>query len=180
MGRKHIVVCTQCGRQFDANKGGYYNRKSRRYTCLKCGNRIKREASENKRARNAERRRVLADEREQRTGMRQSIGSMIAKIVFGILFIYAGINNKEPALRIIIGMSLLAWGLIPFVKAKLKQSGKHLLPSFSSMKMKRKTKKEKQNISRNESKRNDPWICRWCGATTSGDSCEFCGRVKGK
>lgn len=179
MARKHMVVCSQCGRQFDANKGGYYNRQSRRYTCLQCGNRIKRAANETRRARNAERRRVLADEREQRTGMRQSIGSMITKIVFGILFIYAGLTKEESALRIIIGVSLLAWGLIPFVKARLKQSGKRLLPSFSSMKMKMRIKEDNRNIARNEL-RNDPWICRWCGATTSGDSCEFCGRAKGK
>lgn len=34
---KHMVTCVICGKRFDANRGGYYNGDSRRYTCKKCG-----------------------------------------------------------------------------------------------------------------------------------------------
>lgn len=35
--KQHLVVCVMCGRQFDANRGGYYNSRTRRYTCKTCG-----------------------------------------------------------------------------------------------------------------------------------------------
>lgn len=34
--KKHIVVCVDCGRQFDANWGAYYDATTRRYTCKRC------------------------------------------------------------------------------------------------------------------------------------------------
>lgn len=179
MARRHIVICAQCGRQFDVNKGGFYNNQSRRYTCLNCGNRIKREANNRKRAENAARRRALADEREQRTGMRQSIGAMTVKIILGILLIRWGLPSNSPGVLLLIGVALLAWGLIPFVKAKLEQSGKSIksiMPSLSSLKF-RKTDHSSPSKQYDE---REQWICRWCGATTSGNTCEFCGRARGK
>lgn len=33
---KHLVICVDCGNQFDANKGGNYDPLTKRYTCPKC------------------------------------------------------------------------------------------------------------------------------------------------
>lgn len=101
MASKHIVVCQHCGRQFDANRGGYYNRSTRRYTCKACGNMA-------------------------RTGMKQSKGAMIAKIAFGVMFILAGFVSPDSGWTIgyfltalVIGGALIAWGIIPYLKPKM-------------------------------------------------------------
>ena len=33
---RHMVTCQECGRRFDANLGGSYSSKSRRYLCKNC------------------------------------------------------------------------------------------------------------------------------------------------
>ena len=33
---KHLVVCVDCGTQFDANRGGSYDPSTHRYTCKRC------------------------------------------------------------------------------------------------------------------------------------------------
>lgn len=33
---KHLVICVDCGNQFDANRGGSYDPLTKRYTCPKC------------------------------------------------------------------------------------------------------------------------------------------------
>ena len=135
---KHMVVCERCGRQFDANFGASYNRLSRRYICPRCTGTSKK---------------------------RPSVGAMIAKIVFGLLFIAVGISpsNQEPSLSFfligfIIGGGLIAWGIVPFLKAK-------------------KQKKEEEKLLA-EAKRqlaNEPKKCPSCGAVTKGSVCEYCG-----
>ncbi len=180
MARKHLVICAQCGRQFDANSGGYYDRQSRRYTCLRCGNAIRREYNNVRKAESAERKRALADEREQKTGMRQSTASMILKIAFGILFIYVGFTSKSTFTGLIIGVGLLAWGLVPYIKAQAKRISASKV-AFPATGMDRKSKSVPAKSVPTQSVPNDyTWICRWCGATTSGNTCEFCGRVKEK
>ena len=70
-----------------------------------------------------------ADEREQKTGMRQSSGAMMAKIIFGGLFIVCGFvppSNGEWSLSylltaLVVGGALLAWGIIPYMDAKKKR-----------------------------------------------------------
>lgn len=141
MASKHLVVCQSCGRQFDANRGGYYNRATRRYTCKACGN-------------------------QARTGMKQSKAAMIAKIVFGVLFILVGIAPTEPQenpvafflTSLLIGGALIAWGLVPYIKVKknLKRQEEEL----------RQTKRE---LYRMEKK------CPACGAMSKGKYCEYCG-----
>lgn len=84
---RHMVICEQCGRRFDANTGSYYNSASRRYTCKSCAIKIYNQQRAIQRQENAARRKAAADEREKNTGMRQSTGAMIAKIVFGVLFL---------------------------------------------------------------------------------------------
>ena len=66
-----------------------------------------------------------ADEREALTGMRQSIGGMIAKIAFGIMFIGVGFDKPESgwsigyfAVALACGGALIAWGLVPFLTAR--------------------------------------------------------------
>ena len=69
-----------------------------------------------------------ADEREVLTGMRQSIGAMIAKIAFGLIFIGVTFDDSgEPlsfggrVVGLCIGGALLAWGLVPFLMARKKR-----------------------------------------------------------
>ena len=67
-----------------------------------------------------------ADERETKTGMRQSKGAMAAKIICGCLFIAVGFTKPEGETwtfgyfltALILGVSLISWGLIPYMKAK--------------------------------------------------------------
>ena len=33
---QHMVICVNCGKQFDANKGGAYDPAAKRYTCKAC------------------------------------------------------------------------------------------------------------------------------------------------
>lgn len=144
---KHMVTCVQCGRQFDANRGGYYNRSSRRYTCKSCG------------------RKMQADRNERATGMRQSRGAMIAKIAIGTLFIIAGFSSPEGGwsfgyflTALVIGGALIAWGLVPYLRAKKEASAEA------------ETRAEARRAAENEPKK-----CPSCGAITKGKYCEYCG-----
>ena len=152
---RHMVVCVKCGRQFDANKGraGYISY-SRRYVCPSC---FKIQQSTAKSA--------AADEREKRTGMRQSTGAMIAKIAVGVLFIISAPGTEGAAALlagIVLGAALIAWGLVPWLKAR----------------------KTRQEAARREAEEreaakqavlNAPKICSACGAHTKGIVCEYCG-----
>ncbi len=66
-----------------------------------------------------------ADEREARTGMRQSKGAMIAKIVLGGLFLAVSLEPSDGEWTIgyflfclILGGGLIAWGLLPYLDAR--------------------------------------------------------------
>lgn len=141
MASKHIVVCQNCGRQFDANKGGYYNKTTRRYTCKACGNQAK-------------------------TGMKQSKCAMIAKIFFGLMFIIVGIAPPEPnefsvstfLIGLVIGVALIAWGIMPYIKAKKIE----------------KAEAEQAELFRRKLA-DQVVICPHCGARTKGNVCEYCG-----
>lgn len=137
---KHLVTCVECGKRFDTKYGYYYDKNSRRYTCRKCGNKMN------------------AVRNEQYTGMRQSTGAMIAKIVVGILFILVGFTSPESGWSIgyfmtalVLGCSLIAWGVVPYLKAK------------------------KATAAEAEEKENEVKVCPACGATTKGKYCEYCG-----
>ena len=76
-------------------------------------------------------RRTRADEREARTGMRQSTGAMIAKIAFGLMFILVCFDDSEDALSfgatmvgLCMGGALLAWGLLPYLEARRKRKAR--------------------------------------------------------
>lgn len=65
-----------------------------------------------------------ADERERVTGMRQSKAAMLVKIVVGVLFLFAAVslavqgNISSFVCGLVIGGALVAWGLVPYLKAK--------------------------------------------------------------
>lgn len=121
---KHIVTCVKCGRQFDANEGGAYYPESRRYVCKRCVDKQKSEQADREKARKAEERKAEADERERVTGMRQSKAAMLVKIVVGVLFLFAAVslavqgNISSFVCGLVIGGALVAWGLVPYLKAK--------------------------------------------------------------
>lgn len=129
--KKHIVTCVKCGRQFDANEGGAYYPESRRYVCKRCVDKQKSEQADREKARKAEERKAEAeerkaeaDERERVTGMRQSKAAMLVKIVVGVLFLFAAVslavqgNISSFVCGLVIGGALVAWGLVPYLKAK--------------------------------------------------------------
>lgn len=152
MARKHIVVCQNCGRQFDASKGGYYNNQTRRYTCKKCGKQIK------------------GDAREQATGMRQSMGAMIAKIAVGVMFLLVALTSGDleggaRAVGIVMAAALIAWGLLPYFKAKKARDAAAAETAAS-------------RAAAEFARLNTPWTCPACGAKTKGDACEYCSEPK--
>lgn len=129
--KKHIVTCVKCGRQFDANEGGAYYPESRRYVCKHCVDKQKDIQKEQAKARKAaereaeaDEREAEADERERVTGMRQSKTAMLVKIVVGVLFLFAAVslavqgNISSFVCGLVIGGALVAWGLVPYLKAK--------------------------------------------------------------
>ena len=155
MASKHMVTCVECGRRFDANYGGTYNRNSRRYTCQSCVN------AENAAIRkaNAEKR---AAEREAKTGMRQSLGAMIVKIVFGTLFVLAGFGTPEGGWSIgyfltaqAMGGGLIAWAIIPWINAQ--------------------RVKKVAATQETDKQENTMKMCASCGAMGKGHYCEYCG-----
>ena len=148
MAKKHMVICRECGKQFDANVGGYYDKNDRRYVCKKCGTTLQKEYRKEVKERQAA-------VREERTGMRQSFGAMIAKIAAGALFIVTGFSSPEGGwtlgyflTAVVMGAALIAWGLLPYLKAK-------------------KAKEDKQEKAK---------VCESCGATGTGETCDYCGK----
>ena len=118
---------------------------------------------------------AAADAREKATGMRQSNGAMIAKIVVGALFLISGIttnwseaaDTSDPVgtmiFSILVGLALIAWGLIPWLTAKKKREAAAV-------------KAEAERRAAEERRLNEPKLCPACGATTKGLQCEYCGR----
>lgn len=145
---KRWVTCIECGRQFDVNhRGGYYDRKTKRYTCKSCGKKLQ------------------ADYNERTTGMRQSRGAMYAKIIFGAIFIIAGFSSPETGWTIgyfltalVVGGGLIAWGLVPYIKAK-KEAAAEAEAKAEAI----------------QEELNTPKKCPACGATSKGKYCEYCG-----
>lgn len=151
---KHMVTCLSCGKRFDANRGGYYLKSRQRYLCPKCGKEHNREVKEER-----------ADVREAQTGMRQSMGAMIAKIAVGALFFFVAFTMDSAGsviVGLVIGLALIAWGLLPW-----------LLPRLQA----KKDAEAEAAAARAEAERlaNEPKICPACGAHTKGEKCEYCG-----
>lgn len=151
---KHMVTCVGCGKQFDANQAGFYNSQNRRYYCPKCGKQYNKNAKAHNRQAVKEKAEARADSREARTGMRQSLGAMIAKIAIGALFVISAFGTGSVGgvlTGIVIGAALIAWGLVPYIKAK-----------------KLVQKQDAENVTTLKK-------CENCGAFSTGDRCEYCG-----
>ena len=113
-----------------------------------------------------------ADTRERETGMRQSQGAMIAKIAVGILFLISGLTtnwtetSEDPLgpmlISILVGLALIAWGLVPWLNAKKKREAAA-------------AKAEAERQAAEYRRLNEPKICPACGAATKGIQCEYCG-----
>ena len=145
MGQKHLVICVQCGRQFDARKGAHYDPQTRRYTCKSCLKKYN------------------GDVRERSTGMRQSKGAMIAKIAVGVIFLIVALTSGELDLAgrgigVVIAAALIAWGLLPYLKAKKEREAADAQAAAAEFARKNALRK-----------------CPACGAMTKGDVCEYCG-----
>ena len=148
MARKHIVTCLDCGKQFDANRGGYYIQDKGRYLCKSCGK---------------ARKKVTKQQHKQ---FKKSAGSVsIPKIAIGLLFVAAGFSSPDSGwtfgyflTALILGGGLILWGLLPYLK-------------------KRKEEKEmaSQVAASAEHELKRPKRCSSCGATGTGEACEYCG-----
>ena len=92
---KHEVACVACGRMFDAEQGGKYNPKTRRYTCPECAQRLYAEA-------------LAARTKKVKR-------SFAIKMIIGILSLIVGISNGGAALLggLIVGLPLIAWAVVP-------------------------------------------------------------------
>ncbi len=124
-------------------------------------------------------RKEAADAREKETGMRQSTGAMVAKIAVGALFVVSGLTTdwaKEATtsdplgtavISIVIGLALIAWGLLPYLSAKKKRA------QAAAEAAAEKAAAEQRTL-------NAPWVCSACGASTKGLVCEYCGTPKPK
>lgn len=114
MAKSHIVTCYGCGRQFNVNKtGGAYHKIKHKYYCPSCYREQKRLLKKAK-----------VEERLQRTGMKQSFLAMIVKILLGISLVFGAFSGsatndaKTVIISIIVGILLILWGLIPFLRRK--------------------------------------------------------------
>ena len=112
-----------------------------------------------------------ADEREAKTGMRQSSGAMIAKIIIGFLIMSYGFVAPEGdkwtvshlILYFVIGIAIASWGIIPYLNAKAKREQKELkevlsvpLQTFEDMELqKAKERVEKQEKIEQENKEKE-------------------------
>ena len=116
-------------------------------------------------------------ERYSRTngaGMQLSRGAMIAKCVFGALFLISGVTTNwaqdedvsNPVgamlLSIVIGLALIAWGVVPWYKAR---------KAAAEAEAEARAAREREE----QRRLNEPKVCRACGATTKGTVCEYCG-----
>ena len=107
MAKGRIVTCRNCGKKINLVNGAWRNNMTHRYMCNSCYRKMK------------------ADARLQKSGMRQSIPAMIAKIVFGLFFIIGGVgilDNSETSMpMLLLGFIILGWGIIPAIHARRKR-----------------------------------------------------------
>ena len=163
---KRMVICVDCGRRFDAEaEGAKYDPSSRRYQCMEC--------AQKEEARVKQRRIENAGRADFSNIKKQKPGAMIAKIVFGILFVCVGMfgGDMEFGARMVgifLGLALLAWGLWPFLMAK---------KAIDEAKKRQQAEIDRQ-AAEEAAKLNKPWTCPACGAKTKGAACEYCGTEK--
>lgn len=104
MANKHMVICKECGRQFDASFGAHYDKKSRRYTCPNCF-----------RAKN-----------NKTIWFGQAPWAFILKAFMCFTFVLTAFSPDKAkegwfstsVIAMIIGLAFLAWLIIPAIKVK--------------------------------------------------------------
>ena len=100
-------------------------------------------------------------------------GVMIAKIAAGLLFVYIGIapdpefDAGARGVAIIIGLAIIAWALVPYFGWKKKRE--EVLEEIE--------KQEKEISELKDALQNRPRKCPFCGATTKGNVCDYCGSL---
>ena len=100
-----------------------------------------------------------------------SIGGLIAKCAAGFVFIAIGIAPDPEfeagarAMAIIIGLALVVWGIAKYYSYHKQQ--KLIMQEIE---------REEQEIREMKAALNNkPRKCPYCGATTKGSVCEYCG-----
>ena len=155
MAQNHFVTCHACGQMFDTFRGGYYNPGTAQYTCKKCG------------------RGANPVVHGIRIGMRQTAVGMVLKILFGVLFFSISMSPAEGTewdisyflVCVVLGAALIAWGVIPWLKARREQ--KHLIEQDAEA--------AAAETRRRRAEHEAPVVCPGCGATGTGLVCEYCG-----
>ena len=88
--------------------------------------------------------------------------AMIAKIAIGVMFLAVSFTGdleaSGRAVGIVLAAALIAWGLVPYFKAKKAQEAAAAV-----------------RVEAEIAQKNAPKKCPACGAMTKGDVCEFCG-----
>jgi len=92
-----------------------------------------------------------------------SIGALIAKVAFGILFIIYGFVPPEgntsglayTATSLVIGVALIVWGVVPYLNKKRAWEASQAQERAAML--------------------NTVRICKACGAKSTGSHCEYCG-----
>ena len=108
-----------------------------------------------------------------------SLGGTIAKIAFGLMFIAVAVLPGEDAMSpgaaavgIILGLALIAWGIVPYILAW--HATKKAEEKINRIEADRRAEEEwqRQQIEKAES---EPHRCPNCGANAHGRECEYCG-----
>lgn len=152
MADQHIVTCVRCGRRFDANLGYTYDRKSRRYTCPRCSNSSKKTSGSASKV----------------TDKEVKIGGIVLKAVVGLIFFIAAFSSPADGWTIgyfltamVLALGCFAWAFF----------------SYKGMRQAEVEKRRKEAAMRRAAAaRIETKTCPSCGAITSGDICEYCGK----
>lgn len=188
MARTHYVVCEECRRKFDATReGAYYNRLTNRYTCKSCVRKQKKqEAQKNSdiyKGKNDINLAIAQGKISKEEAMISQYKNSKAKYVWGIIIAAFGL------VCLIIGFAMISEGpacLILFFYAVASfVVGGLLIRSYLLKKKKyeaalltisEKTEAERRaEMDRVRRLQNAPKKCPFCGATTKGSFCEYCG-----
>lgn len=123
-----MVKCKYCGYKFE--RVGKVFKQGTRYVCWSCGRKYNRNVEKYNRnigklksAISKYNREVRKYNRVLKTGMKQTYFSMVLKIMFGAFLIYSVFDDKTADLQtlgcvIIVGILLILWGIIPFLRRK--------------------------------------------------------------
>lgn len=159
--KQHIVICKACGRKFNADWGGFYYKKERRYMCTSCHRKLTAEQKPQKKG-FWEVVRDRRNDREARTAMRQSPIEIALKLIYGIGCLAAipeFDEAGEAVIAILLGGGLIAWAVVPWLKARKIRAQWAEEAEIAE--------KETAEIKR---------TCPHCGGQTRGAICEYCGQ----